>query len=96
MTLNKQQFKFTQAVGLLITYAYFKGYTLSFGDALAKDGHSKNSFHYKRLAIDFNLFKDGEFLTETKDHQVLGEYWELLGGSWGGSWGDGNHYSWCE
>jgi len=23
----------------------------------------------------------------------LGEYWESIGGSWGGRFGDGNHYS---
>lgn len=54
------------------------------------------SFHYKRLAIDLNLFKDGVWMTKTSDHEPFGKFWELLGGSWGGRFGDGNHYSWGE
>lgn len=98
MSLNAKQFEFTRAVGLLILFAYQKGYTLSFGDAMATDGHCRGSFHYKRLAIDFNLFKDGKYLARTKDHKVLGEFWESIGGSWGGRFKrkDGNHYSWGE
>ena len=52
-----------------------------------------NSLHYIRLAIDLNLFEAGKYLRSSKDHAVLGLYWESLGGSWGGRFGDGNHYS---
>ena len=72
------------------------GYAVTLGDAWAKDGHKKGSFHYDRLAIDLNLFKDGIWLKETEDHQEFGEYWISLGGSWGGNFKrvkDGNHYS---
>ena len=93
MSLNQQQFKFTEMTGLLIQHAYFLGYTLSYGDARATTGHIPDSFHYKGLAVDFNLFKDGVYLTETEDHRALGLYWESLGGSWGGRFKDGNHYS---
>jgi len=80
-------------VSMLIRKAYKLGYEITFGDAWAHDGHMNDSLHYIRLAIDLNLFKDGEYLRKTEDHQVLGEYWESLGGSWGGQYGDGNHYS---
>jgi hypothetical protein len=80
-------------VALLIIRAYQLGYEVTFGDAWAKTGHRDNSFHYKRLAIDLNLFKDGKWLKTTKDHKPLGEFWESIGGSWGGHWNDGNHYS---
>ena len=53
----------------------------------------KFSCHKLRLAQDFNLFKAGEYLTETEDHEFLGLFWEEMGGSWGGRFGDGNHYS---
>lgn len=96
MSLNSKQFKFTKAVSLLIQFADQKGYTLTFGDAWAKTGHKKNSKHYSRLAVDFNLFKDGVYLNKTSDHQELGEFWESIGGSWGGRFNDGNHYSWGE
>ena len=98
MSLRKRQSEFAHKVGLLIQEAYDLGYELTFGDAWAKDGHKKGSFHYKRLAIDLNLFKDGKYLTETEDHRPLGEYWKYLGGTWGGDFKhkDGNHYSWGE
>ena len=80
-------------VALLILFAYERGYELTFGDAYATSGHIKKSFHYKRLAIDLNLFKDGKYLTKTEDHEPLGLFWESLGGTWGGRFEDGNHYS---
>ena len=80
-------------VGLFIAKAYEMGYELTFGDAFATTGHKVNSNHYIRLAVDFNLFKDGKYLDKTDDHLPLGEYWESIGGSWGGRYGDGNHYS---
>ena len=83
-------------VALLILFAYQKGYELTFGDAYAHDGHKVNSFHYKRLALDLNAFKRGKFLTKTENHQELGQFWESIGGSWGGNWQDGNHYSYGE
>ena len=96
MSLRNQQSVFVRKVADLITYAYSLGYELTFGDAWAHDGHKEGSFHYKRLAIDLNLFKDGKYLPSTKDHQTLGEYWESMGGTWGGRFRDGNHYSWGE
>jgi hypothetical protein len=83
-------------VPLLILYAYELGYEVTLGDAWATTGHIDNSFHYKRLAIDLNLFKDGKYLTKTSDHRMLGEFWESIGGTWGGRFKrkDGNHYEW--
>ena len=95
-TLREEQSMFTKAVGLFILFAYQQGYELTFGDAKAKTGHIVGSFHYKGLAIDFNLFKDGVYLIKTEDHLLLGKFWESIGGSWGGRFGDGNHYSWGE
>ena len=105
MTLGQKQRFFTRMIGLLIEYAYQQGYELTFGDAYRdprvhgavgekKSYSSAGSLHKQRLAVDFNLFKDGVFLTKTEDHRPLGEYWESLGGSWGGRFNDGNHYSW--
>lgn len=98
MTLGQNQRKFTLMVSDLINWAYNNGYELTFGDAWAKTGHSENSFHYKRLAVDLNLFKDGQYLTTTEAHKPLGIYWKSLGGTWGGDFKrkDGNHYSYGE
>lgn len=93
MSLREKQSKFVHMVSLLIAYAYQNGYELTFGDAWANNGHRRLSLHYDRLAIDLNLFKDGEYLIRTEDHLQLGEFWEMIGGSWGGRYDDGNHYS---
>lgn len=105
-TLGQKQRRFTRMIGQLIEYAYQNGYEFSFGDAYRdprvhgqvgqRVGYSSaNSLHKERLAVDFNLFKDGRFLTRTEDHRQLGEYWESIGGTWGGRFTspDGNHYS---
>jgi len=91
--MTSQQAQFTRMVGALIEKATELGYDLTFGDAFATDGHKKDSFHYKRLAVDFNLFTDDIYQTSTEAHKPLGEYWESIGGTWGGRWDDGNHYS---
>lgn len=103
MSLGDAQRKFTRMIADLIVYAYDNGYELTFGEAYrtpeqaalnAKKGSGiKNSLHCDRLAVDFNLFKDGKYLTSTEDHRQLGEYWESIGGAWGGRFNDGNHYS---
>ena len=104
MTLGQHQRKFTLMVAQLVIFAYSKGYELTFGDAYRdprvfgdagkSEGYGRaSSLHKMRLAVDFNLFKDGKFLQSTDDHKELGEFWEALGGTWGGRFDDGNHYS---
>ena len=96
MGLRSKQSEFVKMVGKLIIYAESLGYELTFGDAFrdakVKYGN-KNSLHRIRLAIDFNLFIDGMYKSDTESHKPLGVYWESIGGSWGGRFKDGNHYS---
>ena len=104
MTLGNKQRHFTRLVGLLIEWAYQNGYELTFGDAyrdprlhgemgVKKSYSSAKSNHKIRLAVDFNLFKDGVWLQKTEDFAAMGKYWESLGGTWGGRFNDGNHFS---
>lgn len=93
MTLGQKQRLFTHKLALLTLYAYEMGYELTLGDAMATKGHRDGSLHYIRLAQDLNLFKNGRYLRSTKAHKPLGEFWESIGGTWGGRFGDGNHYS---
>ena len=104
VSLGSKQRRFTLLVADLIQWAYDHGYELTLGDAYRdprvhgdmgeKQSYSgANSNHKQRLAIDLNLFKDGVYLTRTEDHEPLGVYWESIGGSWGGRFNDGNHYS---
>jgi hypothetical protein len=104
MSLGAKQRKFTLMISQLIAWAYANGYELTFGDAYRDPrlhgaagvklgyGH-RNSCHKIRLAIDLNLFRGGVFLQSTEDHAPLGEQWEAMGGTWGGRFADGNHYS---
>jgi len=96
MTLRQKQSKFAHMVGLLIIYAYQQGYKITFSYAERCENCPvgiDNSLHKIRLAIDLNLFKNGQYLSTTTDHEPLGLYWEFLGGTWGGRFNDGNHYS---
>jgi len=97
MSLRKKQTEFAGRVPHLIQKAFQLGYEVTLGDAY-RDPRcpygSKSSRHKSRLAIDLNLFKDGVYLRKTSDHKELGEYWESLGGIWGGRFNDGNHYEW--
>jgi hypothetical protein len=105
MTLREKQEQFTLKVSYLIRWAFDHGYTLSFGDAYRNPKFSKEqlgqdksyfhdwSFHCKRLAVDFNLFKNGEYLTKSEDYKPLADYWKSIGGSAGIDWKDGNHFS---
>jgi hypothetical protein len=108
VTLGNKQRLFTYLVSELIAYAYAQGYELTFGETYRTPEQAKlnaekgsgipNSLHGDRLAVDFNLFKDGEFLTSSEDHRPLGDYWKSLHPlcRWGGDFRpkiDGNHYS---
>ena len=103
-TLRQKQSRFVSMLPGLINKALELGYEITLGDGFRDPrvfgdvgiklgyGHAK-SCHKLRLAIDLNLFKDGKFLEGTEAHKPLGEYWESQGGTWGGRFQDGNHYS---
>jgi len=106
MSLGKQQRTFTKDIAELILWAYEQGYELTIGDGFRdarvhgnwgdKGSYShRYSLHKKRLALDLNLFIGGVYQTTTEAHKPLGEHWESMreGNSWGGHFGDGNHYS---
>jgi hypothetical protein len=104
MTLGQKQRAFPLMVAKLIEFAYANGFEVTFGDAYRDPrlhgivgvklgyGHSKSA-HKQRLAIDLNLFKDGAYLVDTAAYEPLGVFWESIGGSWGGRFADGNHFS---
>jgi len=97
LTLGEKQRLFMELLARLITYIYAQGHECTGGDLWAKEGHMPNSNHYKRLAIDLNLFKDGVYLVTYEDHKKFGEFWKSLHPlcRWGGDFKnkDGNHYS---
>jgi len=97
MSLREKQSDFVMMVADLIHFVYDKGWELTFGDAYRDSrvtyGHAK-SLHRSRLAIDMNLFVDGKYIRgASPEYTEIGEYWESLGGSWGGRFDDHNHFS---
>lgn len=104
MGLLDKQFRFTEAVGELIAFAYNMGYKFTLGDGHrnpkvfgefgTREGYgSAKSLHKLRLAIDFNLFVDRKYITqECIEYTILHEYWKTLGGAEAIS-GDPNHFS---
>lgn len=95
-SLRVMRSRFSAMVPRLINHAIICGYEVTINEVFrhpkASHGHA-DSLHKSGLAIDINLFLDGKYLRKTGDHEFLGEYWESIGGAWGGRWGDGNHYS---
>lgn len=98
MSLSKRQRRFTVMVGNFILWAHAEGYELTYGHAwrdaetqarLVEKGLSKTlaSRHCDRLAVDFNLFVDGNYTDDKEAYRPLGEYWEGIGGRWGGRFG---------
>ncbi len=84
-------------------------YSVSYGEAFrpqsvaaayARQGVGiANSLHTQRLAIDLNLFIDGEFQTSSEAHRPLADLWLAMGKQLGVEpaagyyFNDGNHYS---
>ena len=99
LTLVQKQQAFAEAVGKLLTFVYARGWAVTLGDAWRPDarGHMPGSLHYIRLAIDVNLFVNGEWIDDGNHHawQELGAVWETFHplAKWGGRFGDSNHFS---
>jgi hypothetical protein len=107
-TLGQLQETFAVLAAKLVLHANSLGYKTRLGDVfrdprshgaqgVRKAYGEASSAHKNKLAIDINLFQNGEFLTRTEDHQQLGEWWEKQHPlcRWGGRFRakDGNHYS---
>jgi len=93
--LYDKRIRFTLAVADLIQFITAQGCTV----ALGPDGlkHMQGSLHFAGLAVDLAIYKNGVYLTGTKDYAFAGEYWKSRGPefSWGGDFtkADGNHFS---
>ena len=99
MKLSEKHQLFTLNIARLILYAESLGYGLTFGhawrsseeqDKLFRDGLTKtlNSMHLSRLAVDFNVFHNGQLCLDWDMIKELGDYWEQLHpqNRWGGDW----------
>jgi ABC-type protease/lipase transport system fused ATPase/permease subunit len=110
-TLLQKQERFACQVSSLLHQAEAMGYMVTLGEAWRSEEQAAfklkldaqkgigiaNSLHTLRLAIDLNLFRNGVYLTATKDYEPLGRWWEqsCKDCRWGGRFkrADGNHFS---
>jgi hypothetical protein len=99
MSRVNDQNLFAQDVARLLQWLEANGYQVTLGEAWRPDemqaiyvrtGRSKTMInrHGMRLAIDLNIFKDGEWLTDYESLKVVGEVWRRLSPAnvWGGAW----------
>lgn len=107
LKLSEKQRIFVWNLHSLIAWTYDQGYELTLGEAFrtpeqaalnAQSGSGiANSLHTRRLAIDLNLFRNGEWMQHSEDFRPLGQYWKTLHelNCWGGDFqkADGNHFS---
>src|SRR5690242_19312946 len=97
MSLREKQSLFVFNIHLLIEWAYRNGFELTFGEVYRTaeqqaiylaSGISKtqNSRHLVRLAVDFNIFRNGLLINSPIDIKPLGDYWVTLNTDnvWGG------------
>ena len=106
-TLQQKQSRFVRLVARLIDQATAFGFELTFGEAYRTPEQAKwnqqagvgiaNSLHTTRLAVDFNLFINGVYQSDSAAFKPLGDYWKTLAPDccWGGDFKkpDGNHFS---
>lgn len=108
MTLREQRSLFARLLPRLLDYIHQNGYDVTIGEVVRSREQAKanaasgvgisNSLHIVGLAVDLNLFKEGRYLTDSRDHKFAGEFWKTLHplARWGGDFKskpDGNHYS---
>ena len=97
MSLSKEQIHLTEDIGLLISFATSIGVGLTFGRARDTEANQKilfdkgmsntmNSAHLNALAVDFNIFIDGNLTYDKSKTECLGVFWENLDNKnkWGG------------
>ena len=96
LSLGQKQRLFSKMAAQLILKAYEMGYEITLGDAFRDPrvfGPMGVRQGYGVGAYGAGAYSLGVFLQSTEDHRPLGEWWESQGGTWGGRFNDGNHYS---
>lgn len=109
MTLREQRCLFTRLVCEFGLWVFAQpGYEVAFGEIKRSPKQAKanaaagtgisNSLHLLGLAVDFDLYINGQYQTRSEAHALLGAKWKSMHllARWGGDFRpriDGNHYS---
>jgi len=103
MTLRQARQQFSRMVGKLLRWLDEDGQAYAIDMARrcqdCKVGHPQ-SLHKLGLAIDLLFYDDPDgdgdadnYRTDTAAYLRAGQFWESIGGTWGGRFRDGNHFS---
>lgn len=107
LSLGQRQELFMECLAKHLVWLLAEGYKVRGGE-LQRDARVAamnattgsgilHSLHIDKLAIDLNLFRNGQFLDKTSDHAQSGAHWKSLHPlcAWGGDFSkpDGNHLS---
>ena len=106
MTLRQKQSAFLVMVSKLILFAESIGIkvfvnewyrTIDGQKELVRQGKSQTlkSKHIDGLAVDLIILRGKDVIWDFEAYRPLGDYWEKLGGIWGGNWTtlkDGVHF----
>ncbi len=110
MNLVYKQNEFTKSLSRLLTWLEINGYQVTLGEAYRPEWVAKEyaargmgiekSLHTQRLAIDLNLFFEGNLLIACADYKRAGDFWEAMSvpglqHCWGGNFHvpDSDHFS---
>lgn len=102
--LKDMQWRFSRMIGNLLLWLGSHGYEVQQGEGwrtpeqaalnAAKGIGIKNSLHCDRLAHDLIVSRsDTKQALTPAEYEPIGIEWERLGGSWGGRFGDPQHFS---
>ncbi len=98
MKLSEKQREFAHDFNRLLSYIYnTTKLQITLGEVhrprwvqeiYFKQGKSslKSGHHQRKLAVDLFLWKDGKILWSGPEYEKAGEFWESIGGKWGGRW----------
>jgi len=103
--LREQRLKFSEMISEFVLWVpkSLPGYQVVYGEILRGPAQIAwnvahgvgigKTLHQYGLAADLSLYINGVYQTDTEAYRPLGEEWERRGGTWGGRFKDGNHFS---
>lgn len=104
--LLQRQWLFARMVGRLLSYAAEQGIRVAGREWWRTSQQAlwyflrglgiRNSVHCVGLGLDLCVYSaEGEYLTDLESYRLLGEFWESMGGCWGGRFTrcDPGHFS---
>ena len=84
MSLGDERRRFTEAIALLTLFSRYQGWYFAVDMARRCEEcpvGDEDSVHKLGLAEDMNLYIDGDYIEDGTGHDVLHDFWDMLGGA---------------